>query len=100
MTESMHWARWGDPAEAKPLPDTARGLVEAALAEGQRTGDVRPGDPRLMARTLLLTAHGFALSAQTMSDQPDEAGSGIPHAEVDPGLDVELRVLVERYLQP
>ena len=85
--------------------DAILGLVETALTEGQRSGDVRPGDPRLMARTLLLAAHGFALSARTMSDQPDPgaargAGSDIPHAEVDPGLDVELRVLVERYLQP
>ena len=27
----MHWARWGDPAEAAPLPETARGLVELAF---------------------------------------------------------------------
>jgi AcrR family transcriptional regulator len=82
--------------------DAILGLVEAALTEGQRSGDVRPGDPRLMARTLLLAAHGFALSAQTMSDHPEapaEPGGG-PSVEVDPGLDVELRVLVERYLQP
>jgi alkyldihydroxyacetonephosphate synthase len=27
----MHWARWGDPAEAAPLPEAARGLVELAF---------------------------------------------------------------------
>ncbi len=27
----MHWARWGDPAEAHPLPEAARGLVEMAF---------------------------------------------------------------------
>ena len=27
----MHWARWGDPAEAAPLPEAARGLVEMAF---------------------------------------------------------------------
>ncbi len=27
----MHWARWGDPAEAGPLPESARGLVEMAF---------------------------------------------------------------------
>jgi alkyldihydroxyacetonephosphate synthase len=27
----MHWARWGDPAEAHPLPDAARELVELAF---------------------------------------------------------------------
>jgi alkyldihydroxyacetonephosphate synthase len=31
MNAPMHWARWGDPAEAKPLPETARGLVELAF---------------------------------------------------------------------
>jgi alkyldihydroxyacetonephosphate synthase len=30
MTQ-MHWARWGDPAEAAPLPEAARGLVELAF---------------------------------------------------------------------
>ena len=27
----MHWARWGDPAAAAPLPETTRGLVELAF---------------------------------------------------------------------
>ncbi|MGN6576300.1 MAG: FAD-binding oxidoreductase [Nocardioides sp.] len=27
----MHWARWGDPAEAAPLPENARGLVGLAF---------------------------------------------------------------------
>jgi alkyldihydroxyacetonephosphate synthase len=31
MSTVMHWARWGDPAEANPLPDSARGLVELAF---------------------------------------------------------------------
>ncbi len=48
----MHWARWGDPAEAKPLPETARGLVEMAFgpAEQQETvplADVRLPEPGL-----------------------------------------------------
>lgn len=78
--------------------DRLLGIVEAAIAEGQRTGDVRPGDPRLMARTLMLTTHGFALSAHTMSDP--EGAAPAAGTEVDPGLDVELRILVQRYLQP
>ncbi len=72
--------------------DTILELTEAALTAGQATGDIRPGDPRLMSRTLLLAAHGFTLSAHTMSD--------VAGAAVDPGLDAELRVLVERYLRP
>jgi alkyldihydroxyacetonephosphate synthase len=52
MTETMHWARWGDPAEAKPLPDAARGLVELAFgpAVPQETvplADVRLPEPGL-----------------------------------------------------
>ncbi|MGZ4592292.1 MAG: FAD-binding oxidoreductase [Actinomycetes bacterium] len=27
----MHWARWGDPAQAGPLPDAVRGLVETVF---------------------------------------------------------------------
>jgi alkyldihydroxyacetonephosphate synthase len=27
----MHWARWGDPAQAGPLPEQARGLVDLAF---------------------------------------------------------------------
>ncbi len=29
MTTEMHWSRWGDPAKAHPLPESARGLIEA-----------------------------------------------------------------------
>ena len=81
--------------------DRHHGIVEAAIAEGQRTGDVRPGDPRLMARTLMLTTHGFALSAHTMSDPDGTApATGEGDAGLDPRLDTELRILVQRYLQP
>ena len=81
--------------------DRLLGIVEAAIAEGQRTGDVRPGDPRLMARTLMLTTHGFALSAHTMSDPDGTApATGKGDAGLDPRLDTELRILVQRYLQP
>lgn len=31
MMTPMHWARWGDPAEAGPLPEAAAGLVDAAF---------------------------------------------------------------------
>jgi AcrR family transcriptional regulator len=71
--------------------DAILGLVEAVIVEGQADGSVRAGSPRLLARSLMLAAHGFALSAQTMTgaDGPDEAD-----------LDGELRTLVERYLRP
>jgi AcrR family transcriptional regulator len=71
--------------------DAILGLVETVITEGQADGSVRAGSPRLLARSLMLAAHGFALSAQTMTgaDGPDEAD-----------LDGELRTLVERYLRP
>jgi AcrR family transcriptional regulator len=71
--------------------DAILGLVEAVIVEGQADGSVRAGSPRLLARSLMLAAHGFALSAQTMTG-PDGPG------EAD--LDAELRTLVERYLRP
>jgi AcrR family transcriptional regulator len=66
-------------------------LLATRIGEGQVDGSVRAGDPALLARTLLLTAHGFALSAETMTD-PD----GPSMAD----LDRALRDLVERYLAP
>ena len=40
----------------------------ALIAEGQRDGSIRRGDPTTMARSLLLATHGFVLSAHTMVD--------------------------------
>src|SRR5512145_520936 len=62
-------------------------LLEPMVAEGQADGSVRDGDPRLLARSILLAAHGFTLSAETMTDDehPVEA------------YDEELRTLLERY---
>ena len=74
--------------------DAILGLVEAVILEGQADGSVRAGDPRLLARSLMLAAHGFALSTQTMTGTPELPGP----SEAD--LDGELRALVERYLQP
>jgi len=43
---------------------------------------------------MLLAAHGFALSASTMTDADDPTGPALDD------LDRELRRLVERYLVP
>ena len=43
-------------------------LLTAQIEAGQRTGAVRAGDPVTLARTLVLSAHGFVLSAHTMVD--------------------------------
>ncbi len=74
----------------------AEGLA-ALVVEGQRDGSVRGGDPVVLARSLVLAAHGFTLSAHTMVD------TGNPGAARDTdvsALDAELELLVERYLQP
>ncbi len=74
-------------------------LLAVALAElvreGQRGGSVRDGDADVLARSLLLACHGFALSAHTMTD--DTA----PSRDADvTELDAELALLVERFLKP
>lgn len=63
-------------------------LLTDAIRHGQTTGRVRPGDPDLLARTLLLTLHGFVLSTGTLPETPLA------------DLDRELTLLIERYLAP
>ena len=70
--------------------DSILALLEEAIGAGQRDGSVRAGDPTLMARSVLLAAHGFVLSAETM------ATDGVTVA----ALDDELRTLVARHLAP
>ncbi len=65
-------------------------LVVEQLREGQSRGEVRAGDPEVMARAVLLATHGFVLSAHTMVDD---------HASLE-ALDGELRVLLERAVRP
>ena len=74
--------------------DAILGLVEAVIAEGQADGSLRAGEPRLLARSVMLAAHGFALSMQTMTGTPEAPGPS------EDELDGELRLLVERYLRP
>ena len=75
----------------------AEGLA-ALVAEGQQDGTVRAGEPVVLARSLVLAAHGFTLSAHTMLDDPTSSGHA-RDADVS-ALDEELGWLVERYLQP
>jgi AcrR family transcriptional regulator len=72
--------------------DLVLDVLSRALADGQhRTrGAVRAGDPVVLAGTLLLTLHGFLVSAPTMT--PDLATLDV--------LDTELTDLIERYLRP
>lgn len=65
-------------------------LTVAALREAQAEGAVRDGNPVVMARAMLLAAHGFVLSAHTMVDD----------AVSSEELDAELTLALTRSLQP
>jgi AcrR family transcriptional regulator len=79
--------------------------LAALVAEGQRDGSVRDGDPVVLARSLVLAAHGFTLSAHTMLDETGTGhtgtgGTGDARDANVSAIDVELGLLVDRYLQP
>lgn len=65
-------------------------LLAARIREGQAAGTVRAGHADTLARALLLAAHGFVVSAQTMVDD----------VVTEAALDDELRHLVRRALAP
>ena len=65
-------------------------VLATRVATGQEQGTLRAGDPVLLARTVLLSAHGFVLSAHTMAD------GGLTEEE----LDDELGRLLARGLAP
>ena len=65
-------------------------LVTEQLRAGQTDGQVRAGDPVVLARALLLTTHGFVLSAHTMVDD----------TVTEADLDAELREILTRAVRP
>ena len=65
-------------------------LLREQIAAGQKAAAIRAGDPDAIARSLLLTSHGFVFSAQTMVDDDVSLAD----------LDAELTELVERMLRP
>ncbi len=111
----MHWSRWGDPAEAGPLPESAFALVDAFIGTSQ-TPAVDPADVRLsepLAADLLagleeivgaehvLTDHETRLHRTRGKSTPDllrlRAGDGSdsPDAVVRPGTHEEVAALIE-----
>lgn len=70
--------------------DAVLDVVGERIAQGQRDGGIRPGDPVVLARTVLLTAHGFVISAPIMTDATVAQST----------LDDELADLLRRYLAP
>jgi AcrR family transcriptional regulator len=65
-------------------------LIEDAISVGQADGSIRAGSPTVMARTLVLAAHGFVLSGHTMVD--DDVS--------EDDLYAEARVVLSRVLAP
>jgi AcrR family transcriptional regulator len=70
--------------------DLVLDLLVDRIEQGQAAGEIRAGDPLPIARALVLGAHGFVLSAQTMVDEQV--------SEAD--LDAELATLLARALAP
>lgn len=65
-------------------------VIAAQVRAGQASGDIRDGDPELLARSVVLACHGFVLSARTMADK----------RATEAAFDDELAVLLEGYLRP
>jgi alkyldihydroxyacetonephosphate synthase len=119
MTEptppQMHWSRWGDPAEAAPLPASARELVDAFIGT-RETPAVDPGEVTLSAPLPdgllaeledlvgvehVLTDHESRLSRTRGKSTPDllrvRAGDGTdsPDAVVRPGNHDQVMAVIE-----
>ena len=69
--------------------DAVLGLLTERVSLAQAEGAVRAGSPGLLAKSIVLTAHGFVLSALTMTD--DTALTE---------LDQELAEMIRRFLAP
>ena len=65
--------------------DAVLAVLESVIRSGQKSGAIRRGNATAMARALVLAAHGYVLSAQTMTDDD------VTLAE----LDRELERLIE-----
>jgi alkyldihydroxyacetonephosphate synthase len=110
----MHWSRWGDPAEAGPLSESAFALVDAFIGTTE-TPAVEPASVRLSAvlgQELLdelagivgaehvLTDHETRLHRTRGKSTPDllrlRAGDGSdsPDAVVRPGTHEEVAALI------
>jgi alkyldihydroxyacetonephosphate synthase len=66
----MHWSRWGDPAEAGPLPASAHALVDAFLGTTD-TPAVDPSEVRLsepLAEDLLAELRGIVGEGHVLTD--------------------------------
>ncbi|MGH3507631.1 MAG: FAD-binding oxidoreductase, partial [Nocardioidaceae bacterium] len=117
MRQPLHWARWGDPKSAAPLPESARALVEMAFAPLEARTSVEldavhlpePGLPAAASTELtdlveaehVLTDHESRVRHTRGKSTPDllrmRAGDGsdAPDAVVLPASHDEVRALLE-----
>ena len=63
--------------------------LRLGIEQGHADGSIRPGDPELMARSVLLTVQSFVLSARVIERESDPEGAL-----------AELVLLLDRYLSP
>jgi hypothetical protein len=70
--------------------DALLDVLANRISQGQAEGEVRDGEPLVLARAVLLAAHGYALSVRSMTD--DAVG--------ETALDDELTDMLRRYLTP
>ena len=114
-TPEMHWSRWGDPAEAGPLPESAFALVDAFIGTSQTpavdAADVRLSDPlssdllmgleEIVGAEHVLTDHETRLHRTRGKSTLDllrlRAGDGAdsPDAVVRPGTHEEVAALID-----
>lgn len=69
-------------------------LIEHGLKAGMADGSVRPGDPALQAKAVLLTAWSFVMTGPVFVEEPSGDGPALD------ALDEQLHELLERYLAP
>lgn len=67
----------------------ALGFLAGRIAAGQQEGSIRPGEPGVLARVVLLAVQSCVLSARLTADILGE-----------PELAAELALLLDRYLHP
>src|SRR3954451_4416576 len=113
-TPEMHWSRWGDPAEAGPLAESAFALVDAFIGTRQtpavQADEVRLSEPldaalvaelgEIVGPDHVLTDHETRLHRTRGKSTPDllklRHGDGLdsPDAVVRPGSHDEIAAVI------
>jgi alkyldihydroxyacetonephosphate synthase len=115
LPPEMHWSRWGDPAQAGPLPESAFALVDAFLGTADTPAvapeEVRLSEPlaaglvaelaEIVGAGQVLTDHDTRLHRTRGKSTPDllrlRHGDGLdsPDAVVRPGTHDEVAAVID-----